>query len=177
VPSRKWVDGSIADDLPAKRLARLYGVNHFITSQTNPLVLWAVRDAEWDDSLASRLVGIYQSAAKEWLRAVYPFATQLVKSVYPLNMYVRMLYSIALQDYTADINILPRRRFRDPSTLLAVLSEAETRALIHEGEAAAWPKIEMIRNCTLVGKTLDRILAGLEREAVERSGIVSRRSA
>ena len=45
VASRKWVDGSIADDLPAKRLARLYGVNHFITSQTNPVVLWAIRDS------------------------------------------------------------------------------------------------------------------------------------
>ena len=32
VPSRQWVDGSVSADLPAKRLARLYGVNHFITS-------------------------------------------------------------------------------------------------------------------------------------------------
>ena len=37
--SRKWIDGSISDDLPAKRLSRMYGVNHFIVSQINPVVL------------------------------------------------------------------------------------------------------------------------------------------
>jgi TAG lipase / steryl ester hydrolase / phospholipase A2 / LPA acyltransferase len=165
IPSRKWIDGSIADDLPAKRLARLYGVNHFITSQTNPVVLWAVRDAEWDESLPSKLLDVYQTAGKEWLRATFPFAMQLVKGIYPLNVYVRMAYSVVMQDYTADINIIPRRRFWDPSKLLAVLSEAETRHLIHEGEASTWPKIEMIRNCTLIGRTLDRILGTLERRA------------
>ena len=30
LPSRKWVDGSVSDDMPAKRLTRLYGVNHYI---------------------------------------------------------------------------------------------------------------------------------------------------
>ena len=44
LPSRKWVDGSVSDDLPAKRLARLYGVNHYIVSQTNPHVLPFVTD-------------------------------------------------------------------------------------------------------------------------------------
>jgi len=34
--------------------------------------------------------------------------------------------------------------------------------LIAEGEAAAWPRIEMIRNCTAVSRTLDAILARLE---------------
>ena len=39
LPSRKWVDGSVSDDLPAKRLSRLYGVNHYVVSQTNPHVI------------------------------------------------------------------------------------------------------------------------------------------
>jgi NTE family protein len=49
-----------------------------------------------------------------------------------------------------------------------VLSADETRRLISEGEAATWPKIEMIRNCTLIGRTLDRILDQLEREYAQR---------
>ncbi len=168
VASRKWVDGSIADDLPAKRLARLYGVNHFITSQTNPVVLWALRDSAGDDNLASKLIDVYQTATKEWLKATYPFSMALVKRAYPLNVYVRMAYSVVMQDYTADINIIPKRRVWDPSKLLSVLSAEETRRLISEGEAATWPKIEMIRNCTLIGRTLDRILDKLEREYVMR---------
>jgi hypothetical protein len=47
---------------------------------------------------------------------------------------------------------------------LSVLSADETRQLISEGEASTWPKIEMIRNCTLIGRTLDRILDKLDRE-------------
>jgi phosphate uptake regulator len=50
-----------------------------------------------------------------------------------------------------------------------VLSDDETRELIREGERATWPKVEMIRNCTLVGRTLDRIGDELEHEFASRA--------
>ena len=40
-------------DLPARQLSRLYGVNHFVTSQTNPVALWSLRDTGAEDSLAA----------------------------------------------------------------------------------------------------------------------------
>jgi NTE family protein len=162
VPSRQWVDGSVTDDLPIRRLTRLYGVNHFITSQTNPVILWAVRDSQAQDNLFAKFFEINQNATREWLRATFPLAMQLTQGMYPLNMMTRMAYGVATQDYTADINILPRRRFWDPRKLLSILSEEEIRYLISEGEAATWPKIEMIRNCTMVSRTLDAILARME---------------
>lgn len=168
LPGSKWTDGSLTNDLPASRLARLYGVNHFITSLINPLVLSSVRDTGFDDSLMARLADVYQSSQRALLRATYPFAMDLVKGVYPLNLLTRMAYDVGVQDYTADINIIPRQRFWDPRKLLSVLSDAETRSLIREGELATWPKIEMIRNCTLVGRTLDRINNELEREAASQ---------
>jgi NTE family protein len=166
VPSRQWVDGSVTDDLPAKRLVRLYGVNHFITSQTNPVVLWAMHDSQAQDNLLGRLWEINQSATREWLRATYPFAMELTKDLYPLNVVTRMFYSIATQDYTADINILPRRRFWDPRKLLSILNEGEVEGLIREGEAATWPRMEMIRNCTEISRTLDAILTRLETQNI-----------
>jgi len=172
LPTRKWVDGSISDDLPAKRLTRLYGVNHFITSQTNPLVLWAIRDTGFDESLFGRFFDIYQSAAREWLRATWPFTMRVLGDRYPLNVYARMAYSIAVQDYTADVNILPRRRVWDPRKLLSILSEEETRELIREGERATWPKLEMIRNCTRVGRTLERVMAELQHQIALRATYV-----
>jgi NTE family protein len=164
VPSRQWMDGSMTDDLPAKRLARLYGANHFITSQTNPVIIWAIRDTQRSDSLLGKLWEINQNATREWLKATYPFVNQITKRIYPLNMLTRMGYNLATQDYTADINILPRRQMLNPMKLLAVISEEETRALVAAGEAATWPKIEMIRNCTLISRTLDRIRGGMEHE-------------
>ena len=166
VPSRQWVDGSVTDDLPAKRLVRLYGVNHFITSQTNPIALWSIRDSWASDNLFGRLWEINQNASREWLRATYPFMVELTKGLYPINIATRMFFSIATQDYTADINILPRRRFWDPRKLLSILSEGEVQSLIREGEFATWPRVEMIRNCTKISRTLDAILDRLETEHI-----------
>ena len=38
------MDGSISDDLPAKRLGRLYSTNHYIVSMINPIVLPFLRN-------------------------------------------------------------------------------------------------------------------------------------
>ena len=74
------------------------------------------------------------------------------RRIYPLNMVAHMAYSVAMQNYTADINIIPRQRLWDPRKLLSILSGAETLELIREGERATWPKVEMIRNCTLIAR-------------------------
>lgn len=178
VPSRKWIDGSISGDLPERRLARIYGVNYFITSQTNPVVIWALRDtgSSDEDGVLSRLGEISRSMAREWIRSTYPSAMRWLKNAYPVNMYARMAFSVATQDYTADVNILPRKRFWDPRKLLSLLSENEIRKLIHEGEIATWPKIEMLRNCTRIGRTLDRILNEYEHSHTARRGTAERRA-
>lgn len=172
LPASRWVDGSVSDDLPAKRLTRLYGVNHFMTSMINPLVLWSVRDSDWDGGIVSRVWDIYQRASKELLRATYPTAMNAVRNIYPVNMAVRMWYGVVTQDYTADINIIPRQRFWNPGMLLSILSEHQTRQLVKEGERSTWPRIAMIRNCTRISRTLDRILEDLELEHTNRFGHV-----
>jgi NTE family protein len=164
VASRQWVDGSVTNDLPARQLSRLYGVNHFVTSQTNPVILWSLRDTAAEDTLAGKLWEIGQNATRESFRATYPLTMRMTRSIHPLNLFVRMAYAVTTQTYTADINILPRRRFWNPAKLLSILSEEETRWLIEEGEAATWPRIEQLRNTTLVSRHLDAILEQLESE-------------
>lgn len=158
VPSRQWVDGSITDDLPARRLARLYGVNHFISSQANPISLWAQRDLHGTDSLPARLAEISLSANREFLRAVYPFTMRLVRRLHPVDTYMRLWFSIMTQDYSSDVNIVPRQRVFSPSTFLAPLSREGVDALVHEGERATWPKVELIRNCTRISRRIDDAL-------------------
>jgi TAG lipase/steryl ester hydrolase/phospholipase A2/LPA acyltransferase len=161
IATRKWVDGSISDDLPARRLTRLYGVNHFISSQANPIVLWALQDPN-STSLVSQLTGVYQSAVRDLSRAVYPFTMNLVRNIYPVNIMTRMWFGLLTQEYTADINISPQQRWLNPTKLLSVLSAEETNALIQAGEQATWPNIEMIRNCTAVSRHIDGALNRLE---------------
>jgi len=162
IPSRQWVDGSITDDLPARRLARLYGCNHFISSQANPISLWGLRDPHGSDSLHSRLTEIGLSASREWLRAVYPFTMRFVRDLHPLGTYTRLWFSVLTQDYTSDVNIVPRQRFFSPRTFLSALSRQEAEALALEGERATWPKLERIRNCTKVSRAIDGALLRLQ---------------
>ncbi len=161
VRSRTWVDGSVTDDQPTNRLSRVYGANFFITSQTNPVVLWAVQDPHSRNPF-SRLASMYQSAAKQWTEFTYPYAMSAVRGVYPLNVMTRMWFSVLTQDYTADVNIIPKRRFPNPMKLLSTLSDDETRDLVRDGERSTWPHIERIRISTRFGRKLKELLAALE---------------
>ncbi len=163
IGSRKWMDGSVTHDLPARRLARLYGVNHFIASQANPAVLWALQDPNATD-LPTQLASVWQSALRDWSKAVYPFAMNVVRDVYPANMLTRMWFSLLSQEYTADINISLGQRLFDPTRLLSPLTEREAASLVSEGENATWPKVEMIRNCTAVSRKIDEALRDIGRE-------------
>ncbi len=162
VPSRKWVDGSITSDLPAKRLARQYSVNHFISSQANPMVVWALQNSMMSNDPWSKYVNIYQSAARDWMRAIYPLTMEMIPITHPANANVRMLFDLMTQEYTADITIMPKRRIYHFGQLLVPLSSQETFALIREGEQSTWPSIEQIRNNTLISRKLDSVLNELE---------------
>jgi len=167
VPSRRWVDGSISGDLPAQRLARLYGINHFITSQTNPVVLWSLQDPGSQNDLFTRLARIYQASTREWLRAIYPYAMESATHTGPqIANLTQMWFSVLTQEYTADINILPTSRNVNYSKLVSTLTPAETLALIEDGERSTWPKVEMIRMCTRISRTIAKLLEELERQAV-----------
>jgi hypothetical protein len=101
--------------------------------------------------------------------ARYGFVMQQLRDIYPLNMWARLLYSVATQEYTADITILPKNRIVDPSKLLAPLTNEETWKLVREGEQATWPKLEMIRNCTAISRTIEAVLSRLEARIGETS--------
>ncbi|MFT7469571.1 MAG: TAG lipase/steryl ester hydrolase/phospholipase A2/LPA acyltransferase [Candidatus Pseudothioglobus sp.] len=162
VSSRKWVDGSVSDDLPAKRLARMYGVNHTISSQANPMVLWAIQDPNIQQNLFTQIGAIYQSAAREWLRAVYPWTMELLRDQYPLNVMARGAFSLMTQHYTSDITIMPKKRHRLPSSLIARLTPQQTLDLINDGQTMTWPQVERIRICTAVSRCLDELLIKMD---------------
>jgi NTE family protein len=166
LPAEKWVDGSVSDDMPAKRLARLYGVNHYVVSQTNPHVIPFVTDSKRrQDTL-----GIWKDAGTKTARAlVNASATTLEKplSLSPALARVTSLWlSVINQDYVGDINILPANRYFNPFRVLAFLTEKEIRELVQAGERATWPKVEMIRIQTRISRTLDRILSNLQQDHV-----------
>lgn len=168
LPSRKWVDGSVNDDLPAKRLGRLYGVNHYIASQTNPLVLMFISDPKLEKGLTKSALRLGSKALTETVRTVSSFSKQTFSYWPRFNLFMNMYSSVLSQDYTADINIFPGYRLFNPAKLFVHLSEKQLMDLIYAGEQAIWPKVEIIRNCTKISRTLDRLLEGMEHESLNQ---------
>jgi TAG lipase/steryl ester hydrolase/phospholipase A2/LPA acyltransferase len=158
LPTRKWVDGSVSDDLPAKRLARLYGVNHYVVSQTNPHVIPFVTDGHRKQNTLGLLTEAGRRTAREWFNTVTLIADRADRNNGAITRATSLMRSIVNQDYVGDINILPDYKFQNPVNLLSFPGEKQMYRLIESGERCTWPKLEMIRQQTLISRTLDAIL-------------------
>ncbi|GAA5317479.1 MAG: DUF3336 domain-containing protein [Candidatus Pelagadaptatus aseana] len=169
LPSRKWVDGSVSDDLPAKRLARLYGVNHYIVSQTNPHVVPFVNDAKRDSDISTILKNASMRTIREWFNAGAEIMRRPLGRYPTINRMINISTSVINQDYVGDINILPPTTMVNPFKILSHRSLEEIEKMVRIGEQSTWPKIEMIRIQTKIGKTLDRILHDYEERYVAQA--------
>ena len=176
LPSRRWVDGSISDDMPVKRLARLYGVNHFIVSQVNPHVFPFVTEFKRKKDPLTTVKLAAGRATREWINASASILEKPLAWNSTINRIANVGLSIINQDYFGDINILPDKRFFNPLKLLAHKSIEEIVELIEMGEKATWPKIEMIRVQSKISNKLDQILTKLERRRTRIKSDVSRRA-
>ena len=162
LPSRKWVDGSIADDLPAKRLSRLFSTNHYIVSMVNPVVIPFLRKDGESSIFSSVLAGFGMGLGREMLN-VYKGMVQKRGDKWPrLNMFVNGIHSFLDQEYSGDINIVPNFRWYNPGKLLSHLSEKDLIELVDGGEHSTFSTIETIRTCTKISRTMEEILHRFE---------------
>ena len=169
LPGRKWVDGSVTHDLPSKRLSRLYGVNHHIVSQANPLITPFASDVT---QLATPFAAIRRasvSTVKAWLNANMQLWDKPLSMFPQLHSLARMSMSVINQDYSGDINIIRPVMLWSPAKMLSNLSLADVTELVEMGERATWPKVEMVRVQTRISQTLERILAEYEHVDAEPS--------
>ncbi|MCG8370562.1 MAG: DUF3336 domain-containing protein [Proteobacteria bacterium] len=168
--SRKWVDGSLSEDLPAKRLARLYGVNHYIVSQTNPYVIPFIDTTKRKTDVISELKYALTDTARAWINAGAAIFEKPISWVPEVERLANSALSVINQSYFGDITIAPLRKLHNPLKTLAWRSREEIAALIDEGERATWPRIERIRIQTQISRTLDPILRSYEQQHIEQFG-------
>jgi TAG lipase/steryl ester hydrolase/phospholipase A2/LPA acyltransferase len=159
LPSRRWIDGTFSQDLPAKRLARMYGVNHFIVSQVMPGL---GREPTLKPGIRKIMSDASVAATKELVRGYLDFLQRHARVGPKLSMGMTTLNALIDQRFTADINIFPDYGASSLSMILKMLSEEEMAQLIKAGERATWPKIPAIGTTTRIGYTLDRILHAFE---------------
>ncbi len=165
LPSRRWVDGSIADDLPAKRLSRLYSTNHYIVSMVNPIAIPFLHNQQEETRLSglrSAMGSLGVGVGREVLN-FYRGIVQKDGENWPrFNMLMNSIHGLMDQEYSGDVNIVPSFRWFNPTRLLSHLNENELLALVAAGERSAYPHIKTINICTRISRTLDEILHRFE---------------
>ena len=167
LPNRRWVDGAVTDDLPAKRLSRLYGVNHYIVSQANPLAL-AMKSSEKWLPLPASTKSLLRFSTHELLKNGESFSRKYLRQIPDVGKAMSMFYSVVAQDYEGDVNIIPNFNFIDPQKLLGQLNSSEIESLVEEGERSTWAKLEQIRISSQIGRKIDEILDHHEAHNIKR---------
>ena len=170
LPMRRWIDGSLSQDLPAKRLARLYGVNHFIVSQVMPGL---GRDPNVEPGIQRTLSDASVAATKQIVRGVFDVLQRRTRISPSIGSAINIINGLLDQQFTGDINIFPGYGYKSLGKILRMLELDEMIELFQAGERAAWPVIPIIESTTRIGRTLDRILH--EFDAKEQNWLASAR--
>ncbi|MDZ4731158.1 MAG: DUF3336 domain-containing protein [Xanthomonadales bacterium] len=160
MPQSRWVDGSVHEDIPKEKVNRLHNVNHYIVSQTNPLVLPFM--ANGDDKTG--ILPFLQEAVVRGPIVQIEHLLELVNrhfEVPGMASALKKAHALVTQNYSGDINIMPDRQDIDVSKIIANHSEKEAKFLIEAGRRATWPKIERIRNTTQISRCFTACLKRL----------------
>jgi len=162
LPTRKWVDGSIADDLPAKRLQRLYSTNHFIVSMVNPIAIPFIKNEGDRNALVSALGTLGVGVGREVLNFYRGMVQKRGENWPRFNLVMNSIHALIDQEYSGDINIVPNFGWYNPAKLLSHLSEKDLIALMEGGRRSTYPVVEAIRTCTRISRTMEEILLRFE---------------
>lgn len=183
---RRWIDGSVDNDLPMTRLAEMFNVNHFIVSQVNPHVVpFLAKEENIKPYIHSDSVAHGQEQpdrAGDWMATTAGVAIEEIlhrlQLMIELNIAPNLatkLQSIISQGYSGDINILPEIAMQDiPRMLLNPTSDFMLRSCL-SGERATWPKISRIRDRCAIELALDRAVISLRARVVFSSSQVDLR--
>jgi len=168
IESERWIDGSLASDLPKRRLSRLFNANHFIVSQANPHIIPFVQ-LKGRRGLLPTVAGIASSTA----RVQGAYAADMLRRASgqgPLRVISDPMYNFFSQDYRGDIDIHPRLSMGIYTKVVSNPSPKDLDWFILEGQRATWPRVAMIRDHTRVTRAFERCLARLRGQVQHQGG-------
>jgi predicted acylesterase/phospholipase RssA len=105
--NRKYLDGSIAHDLPMNKLSIFFNVNNFIVSQTNPWVIPFMNSTEYfrttSNGFVIRLLIVLQHL-KEFFASELRHRVGQIGFIFPK---ATKFFNLATQSYVGNITIWP----------------------------------------------------------------------
>lgn len=165
--SLRWADGSLKSDLPRMRLRRLFNVNHFIVSQTNPHVVPFMHPEDpHAHDLGNALRHMVVDTAKVGARnIVHLLRANVPRPLANVRRGIDDLHGILAQDYRGNITIMPRLDFRNYIRVIRNPRADDISRMIRQGEEAAWARMAMMRDQTVISRTIAECLEVLEKPA------------
>ena len=161
-PDERWIDGSLYADLPKQRLARLYNVNHFILSQTNPHALPFAR-LNGRNGFLPTMASVAMASARAQGGMALEVAQRVTRpGSSPLRQVTERGLALFGQSYTGDIDIHPRFRLDLLRKVAINPSRPDLATFIREGRHAVWPMLARIRDQTRIERTFQACLEQLE---------------
>ena len=153
VPGERWIDGTIATDLPTERLARLLNVNHTIVSQTNAHLI-PFTDARSRTGVVPTVTDLVASSA--YTQALQILAVARRRAPTPrIRRALDWTLGAAHQRFTGDITLHPSVSPWNYGIILRNASPAALRRLVLQGEQATWPQLHVIAAQTRIARTLE----------------------
>ncbi len=151
MPQSRWLDGSVHEDIPKEKVNRLHNVNHYIVSQTNPLVFPFLNGGPEKTGVLPFLQEVVVRGPMVQVEHILELVNRHFE-VPGMSSVLKKAHALVKQTYSGDITIFPDRDDIDVSKVLSNASEKEAKALIEAGRRATWPKIERIRNTTQISR-------------------------
>eukprot|EP00474_Spongospora_subterranea_P009834 CRZ10292.1 hypothetical protein [Spongospora subterranea] len=159
-----WLDGSVQSDLPMRRLAEMFNVNHFIVSQVNPHVVPVLAPQQMLSASSSIMARAITYLGGE----VRDLVLRLGSLVFSEGTFSR-LQSLAFQSYVGDITLYPKPSFRAFLTLLENPSRERFDFCMQESALYTWRHMALIREHCDIEFELDACVRQL-RAGIARSG-------
>jgi predicted acylesterase/phospholipase RssA len=157
MPQNRWIDGSVHDDIPKDKVSRLHNVNHYIVSQTNPHVVPFLNEEMEETGLIPFLQDVVIKAPMVQIEHMFELVQQHFD--FPgLGSVIKKAHAVARQAYSGDITIYPERGLLSLPRMFNNLGPEQLERMMLEGRRATWPKIERIRNTTMISRTFDSCL-------------------
>jgi len=160
MPQSRWLDGSVHEDIPKEKVNRLHNVNHYIVSQTNPLVLPFMNGGKDKTGVLPFLQEVVLRGPMVQVEHLLELVNRHFE-VPGMGSMLKKAHALVTQTYSGDITIFPDRQAIDVSKVISNASESEAKALIEAGRRATWPKIERIRNTTQISRCFTACLERL----------------
>ncbi|KAG0243859.1 hypothetical protein BGW41_001048 [Actinomortierella wolfii] len=149
-------------ETPLTRLSELFNVNHFIVSQSNPVLVPFMSRGLRDRRAGS----VEPTLLARLLKVAFVEVQHRMSQLYNAGLVPHFMAQFILDEkVSGDVTIVPEVQLQDFKKLISNPTHTSIQYWILKGEQSTWPFLVLLRYRLMIELALDRILLQLRAEA------------